>query len=124
LESDAVRLILQHVREEAFYLICSPVHQREITAVAEMFERMELLSILSELGHPVVLGDRGAARIRAEYLVRRGVGIADAAHLSFAEAAQADFITCDDRLLRKCRQVKSTVWCGTPIEFCGKEDLK
>lgn len=124
LESDAVRLILQHVREGALYLVCSPVHQREITAVSEMFERMELLSILSELGHPVVLIDYGAARSRAEYLVRHGVGIADAAHLSFAEATQAHFVTCDDRLLRKCRQVKSAVWCGTPIEFCVKEDLK
>ena len=124
LESDAVKLILQHVREGTFYLVYSPVHQREIAAISEMFERMELLSILSELGHPVVLIDYGAARLRAEHLVQRGIGIADAAHLSFAEAAQAHFVTCDDRLLRKYRHVKSAVWCGTPIEFCVKEDLK
>lgn len=31
MESDAVRLILQHIREGALQLACSPVHQREIT---------------------------------------------------------------------------------------------
>ena len=100
------------------------MHQREIAAISEMFERTEIMSILSELGDQVVLSDPGIVRARAEYLVQRGVGIADAAHLSFAEVAQADFVTCDDKLLRKCCQVGSTVWCGTPIEFCVKEDLK
>ncbi|WP_027389074.1 PIN domain-containing protein [Chrysiogenes arsenatis] len=124
LESDAVRLILQHVRAGELRLVYSPVHQREIAAITEIFERMELLAILSSVGHPVTLLDAKATRTRAEYLVQRGFGIADAAHVSFAEAALSDFVTCDDRLLRKCRLVQSTVWCGTPIEFCGKEDLR
>lgn len=124
MESEAVRLILQHAREGALQLVCSPVHQREIVAVSEMLERVELLGILSGLGHEITVPDPGEVRARAEYLVQRGAGIADAAHLAFAEAGKADFVTCDDRLLRKCRSVGSRVWCGTPIEFCVKEDLK
>lgn len=83
-----------------------------------------MLGILSGLGHAIILTDPDEVRARAEYLVQHGVGIADAAHLAFAEAEKADFVTCDDRLLRKCRAVGSRVWCGTPIEFCVKEDLK
>jgi len=29
-----------------------------------------------------------------------GFGIADVAHIAFAEVASADFVTCDDRLLK------------------------
>jgi predicted nucleic acid-binding protein len=53
-----------------------------------------------------------------------GLGPADAAHLAFAEAAQADFITCDDRLIRQCRRFKPSVWFGAPNAFCDRENLK
>jgi hypothetical protein len=44
--------------------------------------------------------------------------------LAFAEAAQAEFVTVDDRLLNQCRRVKPDVWCGTPPTYCEKENLK
>lgn len=91
----------------------------------EIMERTELLAILAGMGHVIPLtGNGSAARTRAEYLVQHGAGIADAAHLAFAEASEADFVTCDDRLLRICRKVRATVWYGTPTEFCCKEDLR
>jgi predicted nucleic acid-binding protein len=124
MESDAVRLVLQYVRERRLQLVSSPVHHQEITAIPELLERTELLAILAGMAVPAALSDMLVLRTRAEYLVRQGAGVADAAHLAFAEAAEADFVTCDDRLLRVCRKVAVNVWCGTPTEFCCKEDLK
>ena len=52
------------------------------------------------------------------------VGPADAAHLAFAEAAQASFVTCDDRLIRQCRRLPVSAWCGDPVAFWVEEDLR
>lgn len=112
MESDAVRLVLQYVRERRLQLVSSPVHHQEITAIPELLERTELLAILAGMAVPAALSDMLVLRTRAEYLVRQGAGVADAAHLAFAEAAEADFVTCDDRLLRVCRKVAVNVWCG------------
>ena len=60
----------------------------------------------------------------AEQLVEHGLGPADAAHLALAEAAEADFVSCDDRLLRQCRRVESSIWFGTLMAFCDKENLQ
>lgn len=62
--------------------------------------------------------------MRAEELTRLGLGPADAAHLAFAEQADARLITCDDRFLRQCRRAGTRVWTGTPVAFCVQEDLK
>jgi predicted nucleic acid-binding protein len=50
--------------------------------------------------------------------------VADAAHIAFAEKTGASFISCDDRLVRKCLKHKIEVWCGNPVAFCEKEELK
>ena len=63
-------------------------------------------------------------KVRAEELVNLKFGIADAAHLAFAEIAQAYFISCDDKLIKNCKKHKVKIWCGNPIDFCVKEDLK
>ena len=68
--------------------------------------------------------DKRLARTRAEELYRQGAGLADAAHLAFAEAAKADFISCDDKLLKKCSKIKVAVWTGSPVAFCDKENLR
>jgi len=63
-------------------------------------------------------------RQEAEDLTSRKFGIADGAHVAFAEATADFFISCDDRLVRKCRREKVTVTAITPIEFTIAEDLK
>lgn len=124
MESDAVRLILQYVRDKRLHLFVSPVLHHEIMAITELLERTELLAIITGMGYVEPQIDMGATRLRAEYFVKHGAGVADAAHVAFAEAGMSDFVTCDDKLLRICRRLKTTVWCGTPVEFCSKEDLK
>ena len=68
--------------------------------------------------------DQQQARKRAETFVSYGIGVADAAHVAYAESMKADFITCDDKLLKKLAQVELPIWTGNPIAFCNKENLQ
>jgi predicted nucleic acid-binding protein len=122
LEADAVQLILSYIRSGDLALIVSPMHNIEIGAIGDLAEREQLLSTLRQIGQRVSF-DPQQARTRAEQLTQRGLGPADAAHLAFAEEAQADFVTCDDRLLRRYQRAQPRIWSGTPVAFCSKEDL-
>ncbi|MCJ7508301.1 MAG: hypothetical protein MUO85_06165 [candidate division Zixibacteria bacterium] len=122
-ETEAVNLILLKVREGSLRLLVSPVHMREIEAISDPVERIELRTILNKLGEPIK-GDMSKIRARAEDLVSSGFGVADAAHVAFAEYSGAQFISCDEKLLKKCLTHKIKVWCGNPVSFCEKEGLK
>lgn len=123
LETGAFNLILTHIRETERELIVSPAHQVEISAIHSSEERQHLLLLLKQFGKQPDL-DLLAVRQRAEELANAGMGIADAAHVAFAEFAQADFVTVDDRLLQLCRRLKIRVWCGSPLAYCDKENLR
>ena len=123
LETEAVQLILSHIQLESLTCIVSPVHRIEIGAISDFTEREYLLALLQKVGTEVAI-ERIAVRERAEALAEQGVGPADAAHLAFAEAAGADFVTTDDRLVRQCQRVGAAVWCGNPVAYCEKEDLR
>jgi len=49
---------------------------------------------------------------------------ADAAHVTLAEAIADFFITCDDRLVRKCKKERVAIIPMNPVEFTITEDLK
>lgn len=123
LETIAVELILDHVRRGEIALIVSSAHAIEIHATADLEERKQLISMLDQLGIRPRF-DPLTVRERAVYLADRGLGAADAAHVAFAEQAQADFVTVDDRLIKRLRRMKPTVWCGTPPAYCEKERLR
>ena len=123
LETEAVNLIISKIRFGHFQLMVSPVHYREIVDITESKERMELEAIFKNLGQSIRV-DSHITRNRAEQFISLGMGIADAAHVAFAEDADADFISCDDKLIKKCLKCDINVWTGTPIAFCEKENLK
>jgi predicted nucleic acid-binding protein len=123
LETEAVNLILSKVRDGNYKLIVSPVHIKEIEAISDTIERVELQIVLNEWGEQIHV-NMAETRSRAEDLVNSGFGIADAAHVAFAEQADVPFISCDDRLIKKCINHKITVWCGNPVAFCEKENLR
>jgi predicted nucleic acid-binding protein len=123
METEAVNLILSEVRQGTYGLLVSPVHIREIAAIGDAVERVELQMLLAALGRPVMV-NRAKARARAEELIRLGFGVADAAHVAFAEQPGADFISSDDRLIKKCAGAVTAVWCGNPVSFCEKESLR
>lgn len=123
LETDAVLLILGHVRSQTLTMIASPAHDVEIAAIEDIAEREHLQLLLQRSGARISF-NLPEARQRAEQLVQQGFGSADAAHLALAEQARCDFVTCDDRLLRQCRRIRPGIWCGTPLAYCEKEDLR
>ncbi len=123
LETEAVQLILSHIRLGALICVVSPVHDIEIDAITDFTERTYLQALLRQIGVAVDV-DRATVRARAEYLSDQGIGVADAAHLAFAEATGADFVTTDDRLVRQCQRVGAAVWCGTPVAYSDKENLR
>ena len=104
-------------------MVVSRAHFEEAGAISESEERREILAVLEKLGTAAEC-DMGATRARAEYLYSKNFGIADAAHVAFAEATAEVFITCDDRLARKCRREKVKVATVNPVEFIIAEDLK
>jgi len=101
----------------------SPVHVKEISAISDQVERFELYHLLQETAEFIDF-DKMQARKRAEKLVSTGLGVADAAHLVFAETVGADFITCDDKLCKKCLALDLAIWIGNPVAFCAKEGLR
>lgn len=116
-------MILSKIRSERLELMVSPVHYREIKDISETKERIELEAMLKNLGQSIE-ADLTVTRKRTEELVTSGMGVADAAHVAFAEQAEAAFVSCDDKLLKMCTKCNVKVWAGTPIAFCEKEDLK
>jgi predicted nucleic acid-binding protein len=123
LETEALALILAHIRESDCDLISSPVHHAEIESIRQPEERQHLQLLLERLGTQIPF-DLSAARQRAETLADTGMGVTDAVHVAFAERAQADFITVDDRLLKQCNRLVTSIWCGSPLAYCEKEKLR
>lgn len=123
METEAINLVLSKIQEGRYRLLVSPAHGREIDAIPDPIERIKLQAILEQYGEPIQV-NLSAARQRAEELVTLGFGVADAAHIALAEMSKAKFITCDDKLLRKCVRNKIKVWCGSPVLFCLTEDLR
>ena len=123
LETTSVELILSYVRKKKIKMIVSPIHDAEIAATADREERSQLMFLLQQLG-VLSTPDLQVVQQRAERLTAQGMGVADATHLAFAEQSRAEFVTVDDRLIRMCRRIKPTVWCGTPLAYCEKEELK
>ena len=125
LEATAVDLIMEHVRLGDYKMYYSPVHRFEIDALIDVYERKELQDFLKTWGTDCAkYVHLRKTRQRAEEFVLYGFGTGDAAHVAFSEALNADFITCDDQLVKQCKRYKVNVWCGTPIEFCQLEGLK
>ena len=105
-------------------MIVSPIYFREVAAVEETRERPEVIALLHRYATSPS-SDLSSVRKRAEALHARRFGVADAAHVAFAEATADVFITtCDDRLLRQCRRASVRMRAMNPIDFCLAEDLR
>jgi hypothetical protein len=122
LETDAVLLIMRFIQDGTLQLVYSRVHLIEIAANPTEETRLQVEQFVSRYGdRPSVNFDN--VRRRTEQLMSGGFGPADAAHVAFAEALQADFVNVDDRLLRQCHRAGVSIWCGNPIAYCDKEKL-
>ena len=124
LETTAVKLILRAVENNLYTMVYSPVHKIEISSISDEVEREDLLYLIAKIAES--MKQAGAdTRKRAENFVNNGFGVADAAHLAYAEKAEAYFISCDDKLIKKCSTSSDIkIWAGSPIIFCEEEDIK
>ena len=123
IETDAYFLILRAIEQGLYLPIISPVHFAEIEAIEDISERLEILALLSRLRTDISC-KMGKVRERADELTALNFGVADAAHVAFAEATSEVFITCDDKLLKRCLKEGIFVSAFTPIEFALQEGLK
>ena len=123
LETDALNLILSQVKQGRYTLLVSPAHRREIEAISDLYERGGLQAIVERHGIPVTV-DRTVTRQRAEEWVGVGFGVAEVAPVAFAEQSGAAFASCDDRLLKKCARHVLGIWCGNPVAYGEKENLR
>ncbi len=121
-ETDAFCLIFQNVKNKKYDMIVLPVYLKEIDAIADLSEKSELITVLTKFGVKPSCNLQ-KVRERAEYLSSLKFGIADAAHLAFAEETSDVLITCDDRFLRKCKKTKVKLLTVSPVEFCLLENL-
>jgi predicted nucleic acid-binding protein len=123
METDAVNLILSNVIRKRYQLVVSPIHFREISDISDAVERLQLQLLLTEIGVRPVINIKDV-RQRAEYLFSKKFGVADAAHVAYAEYAGASFISCDDKLIKRCLSQALDIWCGNPVAFSEMEGLK
>jgi hypothetical protein len=74
LETDAFYLILQHIHNGRYTMIVSPVHFREVAAIDESRERIEVTALLHRYGTTPSC-DLSAVRQRAEALHARSLAL-------------------------------------------------
>ena len=123
LETDAYYLILSAIQKGKYETIITPVHIEEANAHNDIQERMDMLSLFYALKVEYNC-NTDIVRARAEELYRLKCGVADSAHIAYAESTADYFITCDDKLLKRCRRYNVAISVFNPVEFVMKEDLK
>ncbi|MCX7047705.1 MAG: hypothetical protein NTX50_19745 [Candidatus Sumerlaeota bacterium] len=123
METEAVRLIEDYVRRGQYIMIVSPAHYTEIATPPHQDGDEQLTALLNNYGQQFD-GDIALAQERAGYLFTQSFNLMDSAHVAFAENSAAEFITCDDRLIRKCRKTNLGTPAFYPEDFCRIEGLK
>ncbi len=123
LETDSYYLIMNAIKNVQYKMMISSVHLIEIAAISDVIERTELFAVLNHYGE-VIITDMSKVRKRGEELHEAGLGVADAVHVAFAEASSDYFVTCDDKLAKKCKKFDVEMKVVTPMEFCAKEVLR
>jgi predicted nucleic acid-binding protein len=122
LETDAYYLIMSHVDQGKYVAVASPVHFAEVADIDDIYQRIELEQLLGRCSakatYSAIVGER------ARNLVKCRIGVADAAHVAFAEGSADIFITCDKDLIRRCRTSHVKIEVCSPLEFVTKEELK
>jgi len=114
---------MQAIQNGVYKMVYSPVHDAEVSAIQDVIERVELLEIIHQYGDKCG-GDVQIIRKRADEFFANGMGIADAAHVAFAEANADYFLSCDDRLIKQCHRQGVDIVVMMPVEFCIQEKLR
>ncbi len=104
-------------------MVISSVHLHEIMSIEEPVERNALLTLFNQFGtYPH--SQRKARYERANHLHSLSFGVGDAAHVACAEFWADVFLSCDDRLVKKCQKSDVKIPTLNPVDFCRMEDLR
>jgi predicted nucleic acid-binding protein len=114
---------MESIQSNKYQAIVSPVHFQEVNAIENRQERMEILALFERLEVNISF-DKRKIRERAEALHALKFGVADAAHVAFAEFYADVFISCDVKLLKQCGKHDILVKAINPVEFSMAEDLR
>lgn len=102
LESVAVTIILDRIESSEWESVSSRMAEIEVAAIPNETRRKRVLLLLPDNRMEL----NSAVFDRARELVDLRVAAADAVHVAAAEQLGADvLLTCDDRLLRRCRRI-------------------
>ena len=105
-EAEAVLTILRLVESGDVELLSSEVLQFEIARIPDAPRQAKASEMLKLASQVLELVD--AMEVQAESFIKVGIKPMDALHLASASWTKADyFCTCDDKLLKKCKKVKS-----------------
>ena len=104
LEAEAVLGNLALCKAGRLDLISSDALEFESAQISHSIRRERALAILGIAGAHVELGDQ--IEQRARHFIESGIKPMDALHLASAEAAECDyFCTCDDRFLKRAKEI-------------------
>ena len=123
METDAYFLIMDRIQKRQYELIISPVHHSEVNSINDLYEKYQLLALFEKYSNMPKI-NLPEAKNRTIELNRKKFGLADAAHISFEEQSAEVFISCDDKLIKKCRKESLKIKVYNPIEFCMEEEIK
>jgi predicted nucleic acid-binding protein len=115
LETEAIQIILSHIKAGYLGLLNSVALEQEVERVPDEIHRALSRSILSQAEDFLVLDD--IIESRANELRYQGLRGWDAHHAAFAEAHGAILISTDDRLLKKLRLISWKSLALNPINF-------
>jgi hypothetical protein len=122
LETNAYYIILKNIELKKLKLISSPMIEEELNSITEIKEKLSV-EYLIQIYSVQPRYDLKLARIRTEDFIKLKLGIADAAHLAFAEQFSDYLISCDDKFIKKSKRTNSKTKVINPIEFCIIENL-
>lgn len=118
LESEAVVIILKHVRSGHWEWISSEVVEYEIGRAPDVGRRQKVESLIPYACQRITLD--AAVLQRGNEVEKIGFGSYDALHLACAEVGKADvFLTTDDRILRVANERAEllAVKVGNPLAW-------
>jgi predicted nucleic acid-binding protein len=118
LESEAVAILLKHVRDNLHEMVSSEALELEIEKMPDRQRHRRVQELLKLAGYHVTVGEEEEDRGRE--LAALGFGAFDALHLACAEKARAGaFLTTDDRLLKRALRKRSSllVRVVNPVQF-------
>lgn len=116
LEAEAVLGILSLLERGILELLSSDALVFETEQNPFPLRREHARAVLSKAREHLSLSPEAIQR--AKQLTNLGLQPLDALHLALAETGKADyFCTCDDRLLRKSKQIELQVKVVSPVEL-------